>query len=209
MSKRFALLATLSLLLLLTNYEDTTAQAPDGLDARADAGVIAGRLADKDPLARQSAAEALATLAAVDQRKLLEGYRLQEKDKRVRLALHWALYRIGKQEFIYDIVRELDSGRHEQAIGYLAQLDSPSVLNQILQREKNAPRIKAGIVSALAQIGDNESLELIKPLRESLEPGVAAAAELATDEIEKRLAGLENTTALPSRPRAVSTAEKP
>src|SRR5215211_3924908 len=77
-----------------------------------------------DPLLRQRSAEALARLAATDQRKLVEGYQLQEKDKEVRLALDWALYRMGHAEALYRVVDELDSGRQEQAIGYLSELES-------------------------------------------------------------------------------------
>ena len=57
------------------------------------------------------------TIAASDQRKLVEGYQLQEKNKEVRLALDWALYRMGRSEMLYRIVDELDSGRQDQAIG--------------------------------------------------------------------------------------------
>src|ERR1041384_4124045 len=78
--------------------------------------------------ARQRSAEALARLAATDQRKLVEGYRLQEKNKDVRLALDWALYRMGRSEALYRIVDELDSGRQGQAIDYLSGLESPDLL---------------------------------------------------------------------------------
>ena len=179
----------------------------DGIDARADAGAIAARLASRDAVERKVAAEALATLAALDQKKLIEGYRVQEKNKRVQLALDWALYRIGKSELLYRIVRELDSSRQEQAAGYLSQLDSPAVLNALLKREANKPRIVVGLLTALGRIGDNESLELIKPFRDSFEPGVAGAAEGALDRIEKRLA--QSEPALPTRERIVGTPERP
>jgi hypothetical protein len=178
----------------------------DGIDARADAGAIASRLASPDAIERQTAAEALATLAAVNQKKLLEGYRVQEKNKRVRLALDWALYRIGKSEAFFQIVRELDSGRHDQAVGYLSQLDSPEALHDLLRRDTNEPRITTGALQALARIGNAESLDLIKPFRDSFARGVSSAAETAIDAIEARLARGE--ASLPSRPRTVSKSEE-
>ena len=126
---------------------------------------------------RQRSAEALARLAATDQRKLVEGYQLQEKNKEVRLALDWALYRMGRAEALYRVVDELDSGRQEQAIGYLSELESPDLLYPFLKRTNNAPRINAGLLKALARIGDAQTLELIKPFRESHQPYVAEAAE--------------------------------
>jgi HEAT repeat protein len=163
-------------------------QAPiDGIDARTDTAELARQLGSSDPLVRQRSAEALARLAAVDQKKLIEGYHLQEKNKEVRLALDWAMYRIGKAGNLFRIVEELDSGRHQQAMGYLTQLDSPDLLYPFLKKTNNPPRVNAGLLKALARIGNAETLEIIKPYLESLQPYVAEAAEIANDEINKRL----------------------
>ena len=181
----------------------------DGVDARSNPKDFANQLGSSDPMVRQRSAEALARLAATDQRKLVEGYQLQEKNKEVRLALDWALYRMGRSEMLYHIVDELDSGRQEQAIGYLSELESPDVLYPFLKRTNNAPRINAGILKALARIGDAQTLELVKPFRESHQPYVAEAAEIAHDEIEKRL-GEPAPAATRARPRTVEKApDKP
>jgi len=181
----------------------------DGVDARSNPKDFANQLGSSDPMVRQRSAEALARLAATDQRKLVEGYQLQEKNKEVRLALEWALYRMGRSEMLYRIVDELDSGRQEQSIGYLSELESPDVLYPFLKRTNNAPRINAGILKALARIGDAQTLELVKPFRESHQPYVAEAAEIAHDEIEKRL-GEPVPAATSARPRTVEKApDKP
>ena len=193
---------------LLVLFVMGTAQAQqssvDGVDARSNPADFAKQLGSSDPMVRQRSAEALARLAATDQRKLVEGYQLQEKNKEVRLSLEWALYRMGRSEMLYRIVDELDSGRQEQAIGYLSELESPNELYPFLKRTTNAPRINAGLLKALARIGDAQTLELIKPFRESHEPYVAEAAEIAHDEIEKRLG--EPTPATRARPRTVEKA---
>ena len=176
----------------------------DGVDARSNPAEFAKQLGSTDPIVRQRSAEALARLAATDQRKLVEGYQLQEKNKEVRLALDWALYRMGRAEALYRIVDELDSGRQAQAVGYLSELESPDVLYPFLKRTNNAPRVNAGLLKALARIGDAQTLDLIKPFRESHQPYVAEAAEVAHDEIEKRLGEPAPTTR--ARPRTV---EKP
>jgi len=184
-------------------------QAPiDGVDARSDPAEFAKQLGSTDSLVRQRSAEALARLAATSQRKLVEGYQLQEKNKEVRLALDWALYRMGRAEALYRIVDELDSGRQNQAVGYLSELESPDVLYPFLKRTNNEPRINAGLLKALARIGDAQTLDLIKPFRESHQPYVAEAAEVAHDEIEKRLG--EPATTKRARPRTVEKApDKP
>lgn len=192
-------------LLLFVCTGTALGQSPiEGVDARSNPADFAKQLNSTDALVRQRSAEALARLAATDQRKLVEGYRLQENNKEVRLALDWALYRMGRSEALYRIVDELDSGRQEQAIGYLSELESPDVLYPFLKRSTNAPRISAGLLKALARIGDAQTLELVKPFRDSHQPYVAEAAEIAHDEIEKRLAEPAATTRV--RPRTV---EKP
>lgn len=175
--------------------------AVDGVDARSDPAEFTKQLGSADANVRRRSAEALAQLVATDQRKLVEGYQLQESNKEVRLALDWALYRMGRSESLFRIVDELDSGRQEQAIGYLTQLESPEALYPFLKRANNAPRINEGLLRALARIGDAQSLELIKPFRESVQPYVAEAAESAHDEIEKRLG--EPAPATRTRPRSV------
>ena len=165
----------------------------------------AQQLSSPDPAVRRQAAEELARVAAFDQKKLLEGYHLQEKDRKVRLALEWALYRVGKTDALYRLVRELGSSRYDQAVGYLKQLDSPNLIYPFLKAQDSTPRIKAGLLEALGYLGDSESLEVIKPYRDSFAPGVAEAAESAFDRIEARLAQVEPDK--PSRPRTVSSTE--
>ena len=179
----------------------------DGVDARVNSAELAGQLGHVDPLERQRAAEALARLAAGDQKKVVEGHQLQEKNKEVRLALDWALYRMGKAETLFRIVRELNSSRHDQAVGYLKQLDSASLLYPFLKENETPAKVTAGVVEALGQIGDKETLALLMPHRESFTPGVAAAAEVAIEQIEARISQTETNT--PSRPRTVGGAERP
>lgn len=196
-------------LLLLVFTTRTNAQLPvDGVDARADTKELAKQLASPDANVRQRSAEALAKLASKDQEKLVEGYQLQEKNKQVRLALDWALYRMGHEDALFRVVKELDSGRQEQAIGYLSDLESPDMLYPFLKKPNNPPRVNAGLLKALAKIGNAETLEVVKPYRESVQQYVAEAAEQAYDEIEKRLSS--DTQSTRSRPRTVDkTPERP
>ena len=194
------------LLLVSFNVLQAQQQVPiDGVDARSNSAEFAKQLGSPDPHVRQRSAEALAKLAATEQVKLVEGYQLQEKNKEVRLALEWALYRMGKAEALYRVVDDLDSGRQEQAIGYLSDLESPDLLYPFLKRTSNTPRLNAGLLKTLARIGDAQSLDLIKPFRESPQPYVAEAAEIAHDEIEKRLSEPASATTRP-RPRTVEKA---
>ena len=191
---------------LLAAMASVSGQSPiDGIDARANTSDLARQLGNPDSLVRQKSAEALARLAATDQKKVVEGYQLQEKNKEVRLALDWALYRMGHSEALFRIVKELDSGRQDQAVGYLSELENPDLLYAYLQKHDNRPRVNAGLMKVFSRIGNSETLEMIRPYRESLQPNVAQAAEAASDEIEKRI-GQPDPAPTKLRPRTV---EKP
>lgn len=180
-----------------TSQEDEAA-----ITMRGDATAAVRHLTNRDPLLRQRAAEELARLAATDQRKLVEGYRLQEKNERVKLALDWALYRMGKTETLFAIVRALDSStRHNQAYAYLTELEGPVPLYMFLTQVKPQGLVK--LLEVLARTGDAETLNRIEPYAASPDAKIADAAEFAAREITRRL--VETPTDQLARPRKVGS----
>ncbi|HEX8175354.1 MAG TPA: hypothetical protein VF543_09555 [Pyrinomonadaceae bacterium] len=160
------------------------------------------RLASADAVVRQQAAEELARLSANEQQKLVQGYYIQEKNSRVKLALAWALYRMSKSEMLFAVVRELDSSRAEQAASYLRTLDDAEPLYMFLGTAK--PRVVVELLKVFADIGNQTTLAQIKPLIESTDLKVSAAAQRATQAINERLA--QSQPEAPSRPRQVGRA---
>ncbi len=184
-----------------------TSAKDESSDTRALSAQYARQLSSFDPLARQEAAEGLARLVALDQKKLVEGYLLEEKDKRVRLALNWAVYRMGKSEALFQIVRDLDSPRHDQAAGYLTHLESPQPLYLFLPQDNTPAKVKIRLLEVLGRIGDTETLNQIKPFTESFDPKISQAAQFATNQIQHRLS--EPQPAVKTRPRVVGNGEPP
>src|SRR4030095_13211960 len=136
------------------------------------------------------------------QKKLVEGYVLQEKDKRVRLALNWALYRMGKSETLFQIVHDLETSRYDQALDYLTQLDSPDPLYPFLAQETTSPKITQRVLQVLGESGNAETVDKIKPLLDHYDPQVAAAAKVAEEQIQNHLAQPREN--VKSRPRVVT-----
>jgi len=159
-------------------------------------------LADNDPLIRQRAAESLAHLALPSQKLLTDGYRLQEKNSKVRLALSWAVYRMGGDSALFDVVKDLDSDRQTQAVAYLLQLDSPEPLYRFVPGTKR--KFQLGLLEVLARIGTAETLNVISPYLFSGYPDVVKAAQRAGSEILFRVANGPVETR--SRPRRTETA---
>jgi HEAT repeat protein len=199
-----------ALALILSGGLVVKAQSPtssqDDASTEVDSAHYAKQLSSVDPVTRRSAAEALAQLAAPDQKKLVEGYVIQEKDKRVRLALNWALYRMGKSTVLFEIVRDLDSARHDQAAGYLAQLESPAPLYAFLQPNEIVTKATGRLIEVFGQIGDAETLDHLKPFAGSFDPKIAEASKSSMEMIEHRLASPQPVTK--TRPRVVGTSEQ-
>ncbi len=195
----------LALLIVISGTISVRAQSSDEGEGNvpADSAAAQRQLASRDPLERQRAAEELARLASTGNRKLLEGYRLQEKNARVKLALDWALYRIGKTESLFAVVGALDSSRAAQASSYLVTLETPEPLYLFLERTNGNTQVK--LLEVLARIGDASTLERLKPHAASFDPKVAEAARLATRDIEQRLG--ESPTDRTTRPRQVGNGE--
>ena len=191
-------------LLVLTIAINARAQSTDESSNADEPGAVAAKqLASRDPLVRQHAAEELARLEATDLRRLVEGYRLEEKNARVKLALEWALYRMGKSESLFPLVRALDSTRSDQVTAYLNTLEKPDALYFFLERMNGNTQVK--LLETLAKIGDAGTLDKIKPYSESFDPKIAEAAKKAAREIEQR--GEQTPANTSARPRQVGKDE--
>jgi predicted outer membrane lipoprotein len=195
-SKHQALLSCAFAVLLAFVYAATATHARSQQDtangrdasnaeARADVAALMRKLTDRDALTRQRAAEDIARVASPAQRKLVEGYRLQEKNARVRLALDWALYRMGKTPALFAVVRDLDSNRWNQSEAYLAELETPEPLHGLLPQVNGNTQIK--LLEALARSGTADTLPVVEPYAASIDPKIADAARFATREITRRL----------------------
>ncbi|HVF44951.1 MAG TPA: hypothetical protein VM936_18140 [Pyrinomonadaceae bacterium] len=190
----------LAFALLLLFAVPASAQDGSAVPVAFDSAAVARKLSSRSAVERREAAEALARAAAAEHRRLTEGYRAQEKDARVRVALDWALYRMGKNEVLFGVVGAVDSKKTaEQAVGYLKQIEAPEPLYVFLGRVNGNTLIR--VLEVLAAVGDAATLERIKPYAESLDPGIADAAKFAEQEISLRLQ--ERPAAEPKRQRKV------
>jgi hypothetical protein len=176
-----------------------------GVASGPDSAAVARRLSSRNPRERREAAEELARTAAVEHRRLVEGYRVQEKDAAARLALDWALYRMGRGPSLFAVVDALaEKKRAEQAVGYLKQIETPAPLYVFLNHLNGNATIR--LLEVLAHVGDRDTLERVKPFASSPDPDIVAAAEFAAREITIRLE--EGTPPEPRRGRKVGQPEQ-
>jgi len=152
------------------------------------------------PGRRRFAAEGLARLGDASYIERISRLRLQERDRSVQLAQAFALYRLGRREFLEAIFQELDGGEHTQAAAYLLEVE-PEDLYPFLQR--GSPRARRAVVEALGRIGSREAIEYLKPLLRAEDPDLVNATNLAIQRIERRERAKSAAPEPRTRPRRV------
>jgi HEAT repeat protein len=138
-------------------------------------------------------------LARVGEKKYVERVsrdRLSERSDAVKLAQAFALYKLGRREYIEAIVQDLDSGRKDQATGYLLEV-RPEDLYPYLSRSTVLGRKR--IVEALGHIGTEETIAKLTPLLKNPDPDLVNAANLAIERIKRRHADTSDQRKRPRR----------
>lgn len=149
--------------------------------------VFVENMGDRNSHRRQYAFEGLARIG--DSRYLDQISRLilTEGDSDVKLAQHWALYKMGARANIRDIVRKLDTDQQQQAREYLMESNSPEDLFPYVRASNKNVRRK--VIDILGRIGDKETARELEPVARSSGAETADDATLAIKRIEWRMSG--------------------
>jgi hypothetical protein len=177
----------------------------DGGGSAVNTAALTRRLQSLDPVTRQTAAEDVARLAAPEMLKMVEGFRREEKDARVQLAMDWALYRLGKSDRLFYVVKALDSSRADQAQNYLYNIESPEPLYQFLNSTDR--KMQRRLLEILGRVGNTETLAHVEPFTKSSDHRLARAAREAQSEIIGRQKSI-NSPANATRPRRTGESEQ-
>jgi HEAT repeat protein len=151
-------------------------------------------MTDKDADRRRYAFEGLARIADPRYMDQISRLVLTEKDGDVKLAEHWALYRMGSRPNIQYIVRKLDTDQEEQARVYLLEAHDPADLYPYIRSSNKEVRRK--VIDILGRIGDVETVKELQPVAETSGKDTSNTATVAIKRIEWRMSG---------RPRASDT----
>jgi HEAT repeat protein len=160
---------------------------------------------DKDGDRRQYAFEGLARIGDPKYKDQISRIVLTEQNGDARLAEYWALYRMGSKPDLQNVVRKLDSFQQEQARSYLMESD-PADLYPYLRSSNNT--VKRGVIEILGRIGNEATIEQLKPIVQSSGAETTDLATVATKRIEWRLTGhprgSDEVLQRESRPRKIN-----
>jgi HEAT repeat protein len=154
---------------------------------------FAENIGDGNSTRRQYAFEGLARLAQTRYLDQVSRLVLKEGDADVKLAQHWALYKMGSRPNMRYLVKDLDTDREQQARTYLMEADSAADLYPYIKSSSKVVRRK--IIEILGHIGDQSTIQELEPVARSSGAETSDIATLAIKRIEWRMSG---------RPRASS-----
>jgi len=146
------------------------------------AGLFESKLAGEDRRLREYAADGLARLPQASSAQLLRTRFSAEKDRRVTLALAFALVARQEMPYLQTLMESLDSPFYrDHGIAYLVELGHDSRLlpgyYPFLRNEK--PDIRRYLCLVLERVGNPEAMEQLKPTMSDPVDEVAVAATRA------------------------------
>jgi len=137
-------------------------------------------LRDPDSLYRQYSAEGIARV--VDNSLVEEVSRtyIREKKLSTQLALAFALYRLGRKEYIERLIMGLtERMHHEQVTSYFLEMGNPIQLELVEYLNHEDARVRERLCYLLGLIGDKSTIDKLKPLLKDPNSDVVSEAALA------------------------------
>jgi HEAT repeat protein len=136
---------------------------------------------------RVAAAEGVARLGNRDNLARVQQHRATASHRRYQLALDYALFRLGQENLLNELVQELDSSRYgDQVYNYLLELtpDQLPRLYPLLRSSTGDVRVR--LLDVLGMIGDAGSLDVVRTYTNDSDPDVVSAALLAVRRLQAR-----------------------
>jgi HEAT repeat protein len=145
--------------------------------------------ANQDVALRLHAYEGLARIADPDTLEPLSTDRLREKDPKVLTAQAWALYRLGRKEFLTAVVDALGSRRtNNEARQYLLELRQQEVPDLFPFARHDKVDVREAVAEILGHVGDEQAIPTLNDLTRDTSGQVSALAAQAIRRINARTA---------------------
>lgn len=147
--------------------------------------IFVAALTHADSRYRQAGAEGLARMGDKSEVTEVSRLRMRETKENARLALSFALFRMGRREYLDDLVHAAGEGS-DQADSYLLELHKNEVSLLYPYLEDASPKARARVADALGLIGDEQALKHLDPLTQDTHSDVLSSAVRAIRRIQAR-----------------------
>ncbi len=138
-------------------------------------------LEDQRPFYRRYGAEGIGRIGDKAEVSRMATAYLREKDEEVKLAMSFALYRLGRDEHLLELAQGGDQGS-----SYLLELDSSEIpkLYPYARSEKDA--VKVRVLNVIGLRGDRTALPVVEEFMGHKNADVVSAANLAVRRLRGR-----------------------
>jgi len=137
-------------------------------------------LKDPDSLRRQYAAEGIARVGNESVVEEVSSAFLKEGKLNTQMALSFALYRLGRREYMEKLISGLaERMHHEQVISYFIEMGNPVQSDLLTYLTHDNARVRERLCYVLGIIGDQTTVEKLRPLLKDSDSAVVSEAALA------------------------------
>ncbi|HEY3130227.1 MAG TPA: HEAT repeat domain-containing protein [Acidobacteriota bacterium] len=148
--------------------------------------IFARNLQHRNADFRRAAAEGMGRAGLKESIPLLQAQKQVEDKPEALLAIHFALYRLGNDLMLVELINGLDSALYDQALEYLLE-SSPEETKKLypfvrLKRKK----VQLGLLEVLGRAGGVDAMPLLQELSADRDSEVASAANQAIRRLRAR-----------------------
>jgi HEAT repeat protein len=112
---------------------------------------------------------------------------LKEKDVRVKTAQAFALFRMGRREYLDEVVKSLGDGKAKSEARMLLLELKPAELPELYgQVKQNDADVRSGLAEVLGWVGDERAIPVLQNLSQDRRDEIAARAYQAIQRIKAR-----------------------
>ena len=145
------------------------------------------KLKDPDKPYRIAAAEGIARVGDASVAEDVSRAYIKEKEFGCQLAMSFALYRLGRTEYIEKLISGLDETYyHEQVEAYFLEIGAPAVPVLVKNLNNKNSDVRLRLCLVLGWIGDASTIESLKPLLKDTNSSVVSEAALAIRRLNAR-----------------------
>ncbi len=137
-------------------------------------------LRDPDAAYRRYAAEGIARVGDVSVVEEVSGAFLQEDNTETQYAQSFALYRLGRKEYLEKLINGLtERFLHQQITSYFLEAGNPIAFELEKYLNHEDARVQERLCNVLGFIGDKSTIDKLKPLLSDQDSAVVSEAALA------------------------------
>ena len=145
------------------------------------------KLKDPDKPYRVAAAEGIARVGDATVSEDVSRAYIKEKNLGCQLAMSFALYRLGRSEYVEKLIAGVEEGfYHEQVEAYFLEIGAPVVPELVNNLNHKNSDVRLRLCRVLGWIGDTSTIESLKPLLKDSNTSVVSEAALAIRRLNAR-----------------------